>query len=111
MSDQPGAFTQPPSKPGLSVGELAIDLAKGSPVAGVIALLGWLLLAQLERVEEDLASLREVVLQIQVDAAVSSADRWSGTEHRAYARERDLEISKIEARLSRVEGKIGIATP
>ena len=83
--------------------EFLTDMAKGGPLAAVVAFLGWFLTTQLGAVADDIADLRDEIKAMEVSAALGNADRWSATEHRAYVRERDAELREITARLSRLE--------
>lgn len=83
--------------------ELVHDLAKGGPMAAVMMVLGWLLLAQLDHVEAELAGVRAELTTIKVEAAAGSADRWTASDHHRYAREVDVEIRELQERVTRLE--------
>lgn len=94
---------QTPETPAVGSKEFLTDMAKGGPLAAVVAFLGWFLTSQMENVAIDIADLRDEIKTMQVAAAGGMADRWTSSDQRVYSREIDGEIRELQRRIEDIE--------
>lgn len=86
--------------------ELLHDVAKGGPVALVVAMLGWMLMGQLDGLRTELAAVRVELTTLQIDTARATGNLWTAADQRAYEQARTVELEQIKARLAHVEAML-----